>query len=370
VNVLADIALVAAGVTAVVVVFDAAVRTFVLPRGEPVWFTHIVFVTVRRLLEAIAHPNRSYEARDRVMALYAPVALLALPAVWLAFVFAGFACFFHVSENIGWREAVATSGSSLLTLGFVRPVGTGSILISFVEATIGLALLALLIAYLPTIYSAFSRREVMVTELSVRAGTPPSAVRFLELAHTAGYLHRLDPVWESWMGWFNELSETHTSLAAVSFFRSPNPNRSWVTASGAILDAASLRYAVCDIPWTPEAGLCIRAGFMSLREIADFFGFEHARDPRPDDPIAITRDEFSEAYDRLAAAGVPVRADREQAWRDFAGWRVNYDAVLSGLAAHVMAPYAPWSSDRSLRLPLRARRWGLRRTRPDREPDG
>jgi hypothetical protein len=70
-------------------------------------------------------------------------------------------------------------------------------------------------------------------------------------------------------------------------------------------------------------------------------------DPRPDDLIAVTRDEFDEAYERLAAAGLPTVGDSEQAWRDFAGWRVNYDAVLLNLSGLVNAPFAPWSADRS-----------------------
>jgi hypothetical protein len=224
-----------------------------------------------------------------------------------------------------------------------------------------LALLAVLIAYLPTIYGSFSRREVMVTQLSVRAGTPPTAWRMLELAHRAGYLGNLDPMWNEWMQWFSELSETHTSLGALAFFRSPNPNRSWITAAGTVLDAAALRLAVVNIPFTPEPGLCIRSGFLALREIADFFAFDHDPDPAPGDPISVAREEFMEIYERLAGEGLPVRADRERAWRDFAGWRVNYDRVLLALCTLVMAPYSPWSSDRSPRLPLRRQRWGPRR---------
>ena len=81
----------------------------------------------------------------------------------------------------------------------------------------------------------------------------------------------------------------------------------------------------------------------------------------PDDPISVTRDEFDELYAKLADAGVPVRADRDQAWRDFVGWRVNYDRVLISLAAFVMAPYAPWVSDRSPIVPLPHYTLGRRR---------
>ena len=80
-----------------------------------------------------------------------------------------------------------------------------------------------------------------------------------------------------------------------------------------------------------------------------YFGLPFDADPAPTDATSISEDEFLEACDRLVAAAIPIRADREQAWRDFNGWRVNYDQVLIGLAGLVMAPYAPWSSDRSLR---------------------
>ncbi len=260
----------------------------------------------------------------------------------------------------GWREAITASGSSLFTLGFERPGGVGATLIAYLEAAIGLGLLAVLIAYLPTIYNSFSSRETMVTQLSVRAGTPPTAWRMLELAHRAGFLVELDPEWQQWMRWFNELSETHTSLGVLAFFRSPNPYRSWITSAGTVLDAAALRLAVMNIPFSAAPGLCIRSGYMALREIADFYGFEHDADPASDDPISISRDEFMETYEMLAGSGCPVKADRERAWRDFSGWRVNYDQVLLALCSLVMAPYAPWSSDRSPTKPLRNQRWGLR----------
>jgi hypothetical protein len=164
------------------------------------------------------------------------------------------------------------------------------------------------------------------------------------------------------MAWFTEVQETHTSYGSLSFFRSPNPHRSWVTAAGAVLDTAAIRLAVLDIPFTPAAPLCIRSGYLALREVAGFFGFDYEDSPAPDGPISVTRDEFDELCDKLAKAGVPVRTDRDQAWRDFAGWRVNYDRVLISLAGFVMAPYAPWVSDRSPIAPLPHYAWGRRRT--------
>jgi hypothetical protein len=357
---ISEVALLLVGLLTAVFVIDAALRTFVLPRGTPVMLTWMVFRSVRRVFGIFARPARTYEQRDRVMALYAPVALIALPTVSLLLIFGSFTIAFYGLDHDGWRDALTTSGSCLLTLGFERPPSTPGVLLGFLEAVIGLGLLALVISYLPTIYSAFSRREVAVTDLSVRAGTPPKPWEFLERAHLAGYMHELDPVWAAWMGWFTELGETHTSLGALSFFRSPNPHRSWITASGAVLDAAALRMSVLNMEFSPAGGLCIRSGYLALREIATFFGYEFDSDPRPDGPISITREEFDEVYERLGAMGVPVRPDRERAWHDFQGWRVNYDAVLITLAGYVIAPYGPWTSDRSLLQPL-PRRSPMRR---------
>ena len=360
-EVASHVALIVAGVLITMAVLDAAIRTFVVPRGTVVMLTAVVFIGVRQLFRPFAPASASYERRDRALALYGPITLLTLPAVSILLIFLAFAFLFVGVEQHGWRSAFVTSGSSLVTLGFERPPDLPSVSLALLEAAIGLGLLGLVIAYLPTIYNTFSRREVAVTDLSIRAGTPPTPAEWLIRAQRTGFLTEMDRYWETWMTWFTEVQETHTSYGALVFFRSPNPNRNWVTAAGVVLDTASLRLAVCDIPWSPAAPLCIRAGYVALREIAAFFGYEFVDDPEPDDPISVARDEFDEVYDTLKAAGVPVHADRAQAWRDFVGWRVNYDQVLHALAALVDAPYTPWVSDRSPARPARRYRLGRRR---------
>jgi hypothetical protein len=101
-----------------------------------------------------------------------------------------------------------------------------------------------------------------------------------------------------------------------------------------------------DIPHTSEAGLCIHAGALALRGIAESLVLPYNPDPQPGQPISLTRAEFDEALARLAAEGIPLKADRERAWRDFTGWRVNYDYTLLALAQALMAPTAPWTADR------------------------
>ncbi len=339
--------LVVVGVVIVVWVLDAAVRTFVLPRAAPVRLTRWIAMVNTRIFRLIGRDAHSYERRDKVMAMYGPITLLTLPAVWLAMILGAFVPIYYAIDDVSVGTALRYSGSALFTLGFMTSEETDAVAVVFVEAAIGLALLALLISYLPTIYSAFSKREVAVTRLSVRAGTPPTPGELIERAQRAGFMHRLDEMFEEWEVWFVELEETHTSLVILNFFRSPNPDRSWVTAAGAVLDTAAIRMSAIDLPFTPSGGLCIRAGFTALRAVGDFFRIDYNPDPAPDAPIALTRAEFDATLDRLALAGVPLVADRDAAWRAFAGWRVNYEAVLLRLAEITMAPYAPWTSDRS-----------------------
>jgi hypothetical protein len=336
------------GAALVALTLSSATRTFVLPRSARDGITNVVFRSSRFLFNLRMRKVSTYNDRDRIMAIYAPVSLLSLLPVWLFMVLAGYTGIFWALGVDAWYDAFKLSGSSLLTLGFSGTNGIDTTIAAFSEAIIGLVLLALLIAYLPTMYAAFSRREQAVNLLEVRAGTPPSAVEMISRYHRIHNLHRLSDVWASWEVWFSDLEETHTSLAALAFFRSPQPDHSWVTAAGAILDAAALSRSTIDIPRDSSTDLCIRAGYLALRRIADYFRIVYNSAPTKDDPISISRQEFDAACDRLAGDGVPLVADRDKAWEDFKGWRVNYDAVLLALAVLTMAPYAPWSSDRSM----------------------
>ncbi len=343
----------AVGATAVLGTVGSAIRTVVLPRGVPARLTSAVFVVVGRLFRLRLGRSPTYERRDRVMAGMAPAALMTLVVTWLTITMAGYSAMFWSLGARPLREALTDSGSSLTTLGFSQPRDLPSVVLALTEAGIGLTLLALLITYLPSLYQAFSRREAAVTLLEVRAGTPPFGAAMLERYARIGWMGGLGAVWDQWETWFVEVEESHTSFAPLIWFRSPQPDHSWITAAGAVLDAAALSASTV-ATHDPDAALCVRAGYVALRRIADFFAIPYDPDPDPAGPISVAREEFDEVYDRLAGAGIDVVGDRDQAWADFAGWRVNYDVVLITLCALVMAPFAPWSSDRSV-APFRVR---------------
>jgi hypothetical protein len=337
-------------VGALVVLFTvaSAILTVVVPRTTPVLLSRWVFVGLRELFMLRGRRATSYEQRDRRMALYAPFSLLSLAVTWLLLVLVGYMLMYWSLGERPWRLALTLSGSSLLTLGYTPPHDLTMTALSFTEAGLGLTLLALLISYLPAIYAAFSRREAAVASLDIRAGRPPSAAAMLERLGIIKGLDDMD-VWRRWEEWFVDIEETHTTNPSLVFYRSPVPKRSWVTAAGAVLDSASILASTIEGPRRSQVELCIRSGYLALRRIADYFAIPYDPDPRPDDAISITREEYEAVRRRLDAAGAPLKPDADQAWRDFAGWRVNYDTVLLALAGLTMAPYAPWSSDRSLR---------------------
>ena len=337
-----------AGAVLVLAALGSAVRTVVLPRATPSWITRSVFLSVRWAFRLIARPRLSYLRRDHRLSAYAPVGLIVTLATWLILVLLGFTLIFWAIEQRGWLAAFELSGSSLLTLGFSRPEHVATTALMFLEAALGLFLLALLITYLPTIYAAYSRREVGITALEVRAGSPPTTREMIWRYWRLERLPEIHEVWAEWERWFVDVEETHTSYPSLVFFRSSRPEESWITAAGAVLDAASVVLSSVDVPRDVKAEFCIRAGYLCLRGIADFFDIEHDPDPEPDDPISIRRSEWEDLVADLETVGVPLKADREQAWRDFAGWRVNYDRVLISLAALTEAPIAPWSSDRGM----------------------
>lgn len=342
-----------AGLSIVLLTLSSAVSTFVLPRAARSQLNRIVFGLLRRIFGFILHFAKTYPQRDGIMAYYAPIAIMMLVPTWYVLISLGYAAMYWSLGVGNFSTDLRLSGLSVLTLGFEAPRTVFLTLLIFTEAMIGLILVALLIAYLPTMYAAFSRREQVVNMLEVRAGSPPSALEMLQRFHRNHGLEKLSEYWSVWESWFADLEESHTTLPALVFFRSPRAENSWVTAAGAVLDAAALTLSTIDIPYAISAALSIRAGFLALHRIADYFDLPHPHDPHyPAVPICVDRSEYDDVVNKLAAAGIPIKADREQAWRDFAGWRVNYDRALILLCGLVMAPQAPWSGDRAPKFDL------------------
>lgn len=337
-----------AAAAVVIAVMVSAVRSVVLPRAThsrvPRWTTNSVLFFFRVRMYRLS----GFRERDRALAMFAPVALVALLLAWLVIIFVAYAVMFFCLGDHSFSQSLQISGSSIVTLG-TNPAGRfWPSMLSYTEAGVGLLLVALFISYFPSIYGAFTRREAGVTLFEVRAGNPPQPTTMLIRYHRIeGRVHELTELWRTWEAWFADIEESHTTFPILVHFRSPQPARSWINAAGALLDGAAMWLACVEHDIDPDAQLTLRAGYLALRRIADGYGIGYDPDPRPDGPISVDRHEWDAAMGELEQAGVPLTADRDQAWRDWRGWRVTYDSVLLGLARVTEAPPVPWVSDRS-----------------------
>jgi hypothetical protein len=331
------------GALLAVAVLDAAVRTFLLPRVASVRLSRGIAIGVGLLFRVLAPSRAAYAQRDRRLAMYPPVLLLSYQATWLGMMLVAFAFLFVGAGAPTLAVGLNLSGSSLFTLGTAAARGPGELALSYGEAAIGLTLLALLIAFIPTIYAAFQRREVSVSRLSVRAGVPATPWGILEIAQSVASYELLDDLWREWEHWFIEVRETHSTLTILNFYRTPIRGQTWVGSATAVLDAASLYNAALDKPASPTAGLCIRSGWLALRGLADYFRIPYPTNPDSSDTISITREEFEIVLGHLAASGVPLLPDHDAAWLDFVGWRANYDAIIEAFQVLFVSPRSDWS---------------------------
>jgi hypothetical protein len=345
------------GAVSVLVVLGSAMRTVILPRAVPALIARVAFLAIRGVLRTAALRSSS-RRREELLSLQGPMGLFAQLTTWVTLVAVGFAAMLWAADGrpanlAGVGDALRESGSSLTTLGLAHPYRLAGEAVAYVEAAVGLVFLALVITYLPTIYGAFSRREALVSKLSVRVGSPPTAAGLLLRSWRLGRFDRLEEVWDSWEDWFIEVGETHTSFPQLSFFRSARASTSWVTAAGAVLDAAALIDAGVGSAPDSRAQLCLDAGIDAMSRLASYFGAPgHSADwPRlPRETVAATLTE-------LADTGVPLRCDEEQAWRNFARWRARYERQLLTMAALADAVPTPWLPQADFpqhRPPLRA----------------
>ena len=315
-----------------------------LPRNETVRLNAFVFGGVRALFDFAARRANTFARRDRILAHYAPVGLVALPIGWLALVGLGYTGIYWALGVDGFSKSYELSGSSLLTLGTTKQNGLIVNVFSYSEATIGLLLLTLLISYLPTIYQAFSRREIVVAQIELRAGTPPVASGLLRWLGHDGNFSNDDAQWLAWEEWLVEIDESHTSLPVLAFFRSPQAGRSWVTAAGLVLDTANLLFSALDVPRSRQVELTFTAGCLAVNRVRRFFDHKAETEPAelrtPEEVEAANpgRVAFAKTWHELREAGLPLRADEEAAWKHYQERRTRYAGSIEFLSQLLLAP--------------------------------
>jgi hypothetical protein len=326
--------------------------TLIVSRSVGGWLTRWVDQVVNGAFRLATRTAAEYKRRDRLLATQAAAILLTQLAAWLVLSFVGYALLFWPFATRGVMSAFTDAGSSLFTLGFAEPGGAAPLAIVFIAAATGLVIVTLQIAYLPTLYSAFNRRETEVALLNARAGVPSWGPELLARTHYAlgsgtSTIDTMPDLYAQWERWAADVGESHTTYLPLVRFRSPQPLSSWVTALLAVLDSAALFLALSPkaAPVVP-ARLCLRSGYLCFNRIAHAMGIEVPDEPDPEDGISVSYQDFLEAVARMREVDFPVERDAAEAWPDFVGWRVNYESAAYAVAAAVDAVPALWSGPR------------------------
>ncbi len=316
---------------------------------------------------AISPKLPNYETRDRVLSFVGPAAMVLLFVLWLCFIVLGVALIEWWAAGVNFVTALGISGSSVFTLGIVSSSNAGPRAMEVIAAGIGLLVVALEIAYLPALYNQFSTRETEVTLLEARGGNPAWGPEILARHFWLDTMDELPPLYSDWERWAAAVSESHANYPALLWFRSPVSTRSWLVGLTAMMDSAALYHATSPAQTPRQARLCLSMGINCLRSMARALQIPYDDDPLPTAGIRLSRQEFDEGFRRLEAVNFPAERDADEAWRNFVGWRVNYEPIVDALTAIIVPPPAPWFI---VRPKLGAARFPLVLNRTPDEPAG
>jgi hypothetical protein len=338
-----------AGVLIIVVVVWDGFETIVLPRRvtRRLRLARVFYLWTWAPIAGLARLVPAGRKRDRYLSYYGPLSLLLLIIVWAVGLVAGFALLqwaahspLETPEHMDYFGAyLYMSGVTFFTLGFgdVFPLaGVGRVL-AVVEAGTGFGFLAVVIGYLPVLYQSFSRREVAISMLDARAGTPPTAVELLRRYSEAGRLDKVSELLQDWEHWAGDLLESHLSYPVLCYYRSQHDNQSWLASLTCVLDTCALVLVGIDGAHEWQARLTFAMARHAVVDISQIFNTRPVafdRERMPDEDLAQLR-----AF--LSRAGLNLRlgADADDKLRSL---RHLYEPYVNGLSCHLLIPLPPW----------------------------
>ena len=346
---LVDIFAVVSGIVIIILSTGIAIRTFMVPTGAPPLINRVLFRFTQAIFDAIIRPIRTEARRQSVLSLFAPVSLLVVLAVVLGMIGFGYTLALYGAGIKPMLRAFLFSGSALSTIGFESPGNNfWVIVLSAIEALTVVTIVALLIAYLPTIYSSYQQREQAVNNLDELTGAQPDGIKVVDAYVNIFGPSRLGELWQTWLDWFADLATSGSTLSGELYLRSSRWDRSWISAAGAMLDAAALVNSSLDLSTDPAADRLVRFGSRALRGVLEPLSLRCPEQPKwPETPINITQEEFDDAFDHLQQSGLPMKPDKSAAWKSFAQLRVQYECPLMTLVRLKKPPRgARWTTDR------------------------
>ncbi len=338
-----------AGVLIILGILWEAFETVVLPRRvtRRVRLTGLFYLSGWKLWRMTAHAIRHRGRREAFLSYFGPLSMLVLFAAWAVCLIVGFALLqagfgsqlAGPQRRIGLSTDVYLSGTTFFTLGIgdVIPRSAAARAITVAESGVGFGFLAMVIAYLPVLYQAFSRREVRVSVLDAWAGSPPAAGELLRRLGTDDRETLLASFLEEWEIWSAELLETMVSYPVLGYFRSQHDNQSWLAALTAVLDACAVMMSGIDGPSIKRAPLTFAMARHAVVDLCQVFNTP---------PVRPNRDRLPETdqrrlWARLRDAGWTTREDQTSIAR-LRELRDMYEPYVNALASRLLAPLPTW----------------------------
>ncbi len=357
------------GAVIIGVVLLDAFETVVLPRRVTrhfkltAWFYRRTWIPWRKIAARIQNVSR----QQSFLGYFGPLSLILLLAFWAAGLIFSFALLQYGiggheqlgNEPITFARILYHSGETFFTLGYgdIVPTSAGARFLSVCEAGMGFAFLGVVIGYLPVVYGSFSRREIQISMLDARAGSPPTASELL--VRLAGRSENptidqvvLDEVLRDWERWAGELLESHISYPALSFFRSQHSNQSWLGALMVMLDVTSLVMTGIESIHPGQARLTFAMARHAAVDLAQVVNARY-------DPNAIERltdADYDALRETLAAAGLKLRTG-DEARQKLNKLRSMYEPYLHATARNLMVTLPPWKHPEKIRDNWQAGPW-------------
>lgn len=338
-----------AGLVVILVVLLDAFETIVLPRRVrrqfrlTAWFYRRTWIPWRGLASRIGSASR----RENFLGYFGPLSLILLLVFWAFGLIFGFALLQygvgeHVvlgNERVTFGTVFYLSGETFFTLGYgdITPTSGIARALAVSEAGMGFAFLGVVIGYLPTIYSSFSRREIEISLLDARAGSPPTAAELLARFGNCPEQTVLDRIFRDWEHWAAEVLESHLSYPVLSFFRSQHNNQSWLGALTTILDASALVIAGIDGIRNEQAKITFA---MARHAVVDLAQVVNARYD-PDVPDRLPAQELARLRQALSERGLRMR-NSEEAEQKLAHLRSLYEPYAEAIGRTLFINLPPW----------------------------
>ncbi len=356
------------GVALIVIVLADAFETVVFPRRvtRKIRLVRLFYRMTWWLWTAPVRALFGGRRRENYLSYYGPLSLPLLLGFWALVLITGFALLYWASGNaIKTPEGMVTFGACLyfsgttfftLGLGDIVPLTASARALIVLEAGMGFGFLAVVISYLPALNQSFSRREVNISLLDARAGSPPSALEILRRHvrdHAAGSLAQLLHEWERWSA---ELLESHLSFPVLVYFRSQHDNQSWLAALTAILDTCAFIISHQGGEYVRQAQLTFA---MARHAVVDLALVLHTA-PRDPEINRLPPEELGTLREFLDREKLHLRTGSDSAER-LAELRRMYEPYVYSLSIRLQLPLPPWIPDMSRIDNWQVSAWGRSR---------